>query len=214
MGGVTLPAPGAAAPAENARGRDRLREADKPQGREDVMRRLLVALAARALGALAPAAAQDAQGFSQPRDPYRGAVPGRRAGRYHRAHHRAEDERGLGPAGDHRQPPRRQHRVGAHRRQGHARRLHAADGDQFHAGDEPVPLQEPALRSVQRLRADHQHDQDHVGAGGVRAKSRNRPPITPGVIGLNAGHMLPSFGLLRGLKPLSAIEPALEAKKA
>ena len=33
------------------------------------------------------------------------------------------------------------------------------------AGDEPVPLQEPALRSAQRLCADHADGQDHLGAG-------------------------------------------------
>jgi tripartite-type tricarboxylate transporter receptor subunit TctC len=55
-------------------------------------------------------------------------------------------KRGLGPAGDRRQPARRQH--GDRRaagRQGRARRLHAADGDRLDAGDEPVPLQVAAL---------------------------------------------------------------------
>ena len=132
-----------------------------------------VRLAARARGR-----AGCRERLSQSRDPHRRAVPGRRAGRCRRAAAGAADERGLGPAGDRRQPARRQHRDRrAAGREGRARRLHAADGDRLHAGDEPVPLQVAALRPDQRFRADHHHDQDRVGAGGVR---RDRPEVGEG----------------------------------
>ena len=45
-------------------------------------------------------------------------------------------------------------------------------------------------------------------------ESMNRDPITPGKIGLIAGHALPSFGEMSGLPPVNAVEPPLEAKNA
>ena len=85
-------------------------------------------------------------------------------------------ERGLGPAGRRRQSPRRQHH---HRRrdrgQGGARRLHAADGDRFDAGDEPVSLQDPALRSAQRFRADHHDGEIDVAARRAGGRPGRRP---------------------------------------
>ena len=87
-------------------------------------------------------------------DHARRAVRARRTGRFPRPADRPEDERGSRPADRRRQPAGRQHH---HRRpggrQGQARRLHAADGDRRHAGDEPVPLQQARLRSVQGFRA-------------------------------------------------------------
>ena len=116
--------------------------------------------------------------LSQPSDPYRHPLPRRRSRRHRRAHHRPEDERGMGPAGRRRQSPRRQHhhrrRV---RRQGRARRLHADDGNRFDAGDEPVSLQKPALRSAQRFRSDHDDREIDVAprrASGRRAEDRER----------------------------------------
>src|SRR5262249_23479209 len=43
---------------------------------------------------------------------------------------------------------------------------------------------------------------------------KKRPPITPGKIGLIAGHKLPSFGDVSGFLPVSAVVLALEAKNA
>src|ERR1043166_4908007 len=42
----------------------------------------------------------------------------------------------------------------------------------------------------------------------------NRGPIAPGRIGLIAGHALPSFGDNKGLDPVNAVTPPLEAKNA
>src|SRR5262245_30725853 len=84
----------------------------------------------------------------------RGPLRSRRARRFPRPAHRPEDERGPRPADRRRQSTRRKHhhrRPG--RRQGRRRRLHAADGDRRHAGDESVPLQQARLRSVQGFRA-------------------------------------------------------------
>ena len=100
--------------------------------------------------AAAQAAQRPTPGISQPRRPHRRALPGRRPGRHRRAGDRPEDERGLGPAGRDREPAGRQHRDRrAGRREGAARRLHAVHGDRLDAGDEPVSLQEPALRPAQ-----------------------------------------------------------------
>ena len=44
--------------------------------------------------------------------------------------------------------------------------------------------------------------------------SMNRGPIAPGRIGLIAGHRLPSFGDNKGLDPVNAVTPPLEAKNA
>ena len=43
---------------------------------------------------------------------------------------------------------------------------------------------------------------------------KNLGPITPGRIGLIGGQTLPSFGELRGLLPVKAVELPLEAKNA
>src|SRR5215467_5279723 len=105
--------------------------------------------------------------LSQPADPDDRALPRRRAERHRGAPDRPDHEPRLGTAGGDRKPARRQHH---HRRagsgEGAARRLHAVHGDRFDAGHEPVRAQEPALRPVRRLRADHADRQDHIGAGG------------------------------------------------
>ena len=146
--------------------------------RQLAMVALAVARRARLAGRRRRAGPADADARSFPNRAIRIIVPFPAGGptRHRRARHRPEDERGLGPAGGDREPARRQHhdrRAGG--RQGGARRLHAVHGDQLDAGDEPVPLQEPALRSAQRLRADHADRQDHVGAGGAgRRRSEER----------------------------------------
>ena len=105
----------------------------------------------------------------QPPGQDRGAVPGRRADRHQRPHHRAEAVGGLGPGRGDREPPRRQHR---HRRvagrEVARRRLHAARRDGHHAGDEPGVGRQHELRPVQGLRADHDHREEHVAAHGAR----------------------------------------------
>ncbi len=92
---------------------------------------------------------------------------------------RPEDERGLGPAGGDREPPRRQHGDRRAARQGgRARWLHDADGDQLDADHEPVPLPHAAVRSDQRLRAGHLGRQDHAapdGQFGERGEDDQRP---------------------------------------
>ena len=90
----------------------------------------------------------------------------RRACRFPRPAHRPEDERGPGPADRRRQSAGGEHhhrRAG--RRQSEPRRLHAADGDRRHAGDESVPLQQARLRSVQGFCAGLADRARPVGGG-------------------------------------------------
>ena len=50
---------------------------------------------------------------------------------------------------------------------------------------------------------------------GIGAPERiKRGPMTPGRIGVIAGHRLPSFGDERGLLPVKAVVPPLDAKNA
>ena len=51
-----------------------------------------------------------------------------------------------------------------------------------------------------------------VGTGAPERMKRG--PIVPGRMGLIAGHKLPSLGEVSGLRPVNAVVPPLEAKKA
>ncbi len=96
---------------------------------------------------ITPAAAQN---LPHPPHPHHRPLPRRRAVRRAGAAHRRQDERRFPAAGGGREPTWCQYcdrRGGG--RQGDAGRLHAAHGDRFDAGDEPVSLQNacPTIRS-------------------------------------------------------------------
>ena len=88
---------------------------------------------------------------------------------------RAAHERQLGPACDRSQPAgRRQHDRHQHRRQGRARRSHAA-GHHHRLRDQRQPA-EDAIRPDQGFRADHRahFDPDHAGGAPVAAGEKRQ----------------------------------------
>ena len=137
--------------------------------REDIMARMLALLAA--LGCLVSAGAQRA-GLSGQDHHHRGAGLARRRDRHARPHAGAALHRGLGPAGDRREPARRQQpdrrRI---RHQVRARRPHAVHraGDDVRGQSEP--LSQAAVRSGQELHADHRpgHHQPRADRAPVAA---------------------------------------------
>ena len=140
------------------------------------MSRMLALLVA--LGWLVSAAARGA-GLSGQADHHRGAGGARRRHRRARPHAGAALHRGLGPAGDRREPARRQQpdrrRV---RHQGGARRLHADDraGDDVRGQSEP--LCQAAVRPGEGLHADRRprHHQPRAHCASFSARQERQGP--------------------------------------
>ncbi len=88
--------------------------------------------------------------------PHRRPVRGRRNDRHPRPRPRPRARQGVRPGLHHREQGRRRRQPRRrHRRQVAARRLHAADGNRRHPGDQSFALSEDAVRRGQGLRADH-----------------------------------------------------------
>ncbi len=105
--------------------------------------------------------------LSEPARARAGRLRAGRPGRHDRPHRRRQAFGILGPARADRERHRRRRQCGRRpRRQGRARRLHAADGEQRADRRQPVPLREDAVRSGQ--------GSDHDLAVGVHAKHPGR----------------------------------------
>ena len=130
------------------------------------MHRTVAALACLSLVVLSTAARRcgaRAGAYPSEADPLRAAPAGGRRGRPDRAHARRSPVRIDAPAGDRREPARRQWRPCG--RTGHAldaRRLHPVHGGRHQSGGQSQPLSQPRLRSVPRFHADQRHRQGHL----------------------------------------------------
>ena len=162
------------------RERDRAARAMNERSAMIVTRRTMLAgfgATAFCSSALTPIGTAHGANLSQPDHPHHRAVPGRRADRHCLARDRAEDERGLGPAGRGREPAGRRYRDrrDAGRESG-ARRLHAARRHGHDHGDEPGDQDQPALRPVQGFHLGHARGQEHLAADGTRGgRTKDHP---------------------------------------
>ena len=102
-----------------------------------------------------------------------GAVRGRRPDRRGRPHPLAADDGAARPAGRRRQHPgRRRHGGREPRRQGGVRRLHGPARQPGHPHVQPVPLQEAAVQSGDRVHARRAPGQQHQGPGRAQGPAR------------------------------------------
>ena len=120
---------------------------------------------------LSDAADQDHRAVSRRRRPRPGRAPARPAS----AGRAGTDGRDREPQRRARQPRRpgsRAQRAG---------RLHPADGNQHHAGQQRRDAEKPALRSRQGFCADHPHHHDRDGAAGEAGLSGQGPRAIHGI---------------------------------